>query len=107
MLGIIAAVYGLVTVITGKFWLGKGKVATGNPARIAGGCLLAVFPVQFALGFAMGMAGLTSTAAVWGVSLATLIAGFVVAFQIAGKAAKAQAQAQNQFAAPEQTRAAA
>ena len=106
MLGIFAAVYGLITVIMGKFWLGKGKVVTGTPARIAGGCLLAVFPVQFVLGFAMGMAGLTSSGAVWGMSLATLIGGFVAAFMIAGKAAKAQ-QGQSQFAAPQQTKAAA
>ena len=107
MLQIFGFVYGLVTLIAGKFWLGKGRVATGNPARVAGAVLVAPFPIALCLGLVLGVAGvpldrMTSML----IELPLLIASLVIAFRIAGKAAKAQASGQNagqsagQFQAP-------
>jgi hypothetical protein len=94
MLQIIGFVYGLVTLIAGKFWLGKGRVATGAPARIAGAVLAEPF-VAFGLGMVLAIAGMkltTMTAMI--IELPLLIAAFIVAFKIAGKAANQQAQGQ-------------
>ena len=48
-------VVGLIALVTGKVKLGKNRVATGIPARIAGAFFLLPFPVAFAIGFAIGL----------------------------------------------------
>ena len=95
MLQLIGFVYGLVTLIAGKFWLGKGRKAVGTPARTAGAVLVAEPFVAFGLGFILAMARVNVTG-VTGllIEIPLLIAAFVVAFRIAGKAADQQATGQ-------------
>lgn len=91
MIQLIAFIYGIVVLITGKFSLGKGRAAVGTPARIAG-LVLVVTPI---LGFALGMMlaamnlGLPQVAFL-GLDLVMLVGSLAVAFMIASKAVKAQ-----------------
>ncbi|MCA9289051.1 MAG: hypothetical protein KDA05_10730 [Phycisphaerales bacterium] len=91
MIQLIAFIYGIVVLITGRFSLGKGRAAVGTPARIAG-LVLVVTPI---LGFALGMmlaamnVGLPQVAFL-GLDLVMLVGSLAVAFMIASKAVKAQ-----------------
>lgn len=94
MLHLIAFVYGLYALITAKFHLGKGRVATGQPARVAGIVLVAEGLVANAAVFALAAVGVRMGLLMqMAVTLPVLIAAFVVAFKIAGRGvATAQAQ---------------
>src|SRR5262249_35014620 len=52
-IGLIVA--GLIVLVTGKFKLGKDRIATGAAARIAGAVFLLPFPVAFAIGFIIAL----------------------------------------------------
>ena len=84
MLQIIAFVYGIVVLITGKFGLGKGRVARGTPARLAG-LVLVVQPV-LALGLGFGLAAANveiERGVLLIIDIGLLITAFVVATLIA------------------------
>lgn len=86
MLHLIAFVYGLYALITAKFHLGKGRVATGQPARVAGIVLVAEGVVANAAVFALAAAGVRMGLLLqMAVTLPVLIVAFVVAFKIASK----------------------
>lgn len=91
MLQIIAFVYGIVVLITGKFGLGKGRVARGTPARLAG--LVLVLQPVLAIGIGFGIAAADvqiERGVLLVVDIALLIAAFVVATLIARAGARAQ-----------------
>ncbi len=97
MLQIFGFIYGLVALITGKFFLGKGRKAVGTPARIAGLVLVLEPLAAFAVAFVVAMAGVNVTQGVaMAIEIPLLIAAFVVAFRIAGNAATAQQATQPQ-----------
>lgn len=91
MLQIIAFVYGIVVLITGKFGLGKGRVARGTPARLAG-LVLVVQPV-LALGLGFGLAAANveiERGVLLIIDIGLLITAFVVATLIARAGARTQ-----------------
>lgn len=91
MLQLVGLVYGLIALVTGKFFLGKGRKATGRPARMAGLVLVLEPFVAFAIGMGLGLSGMEIAGAmIFGVELVLLVAAFGVAFMIATKAARAQ-----------------
>jgi WD40 repeat protein len=52
-IGLIVA--GLIVLVTGKFKLGKNRVARGAAARFAGAVLLLPLPLAFGIGFIVGL----------------------------------------------------
>lgn len=97
MLQIIGFIYGLVALITGKFFLGKGRKAVGQPARLAGLVLVVEPFVAFGVAFTLALAGVNLGGGMGLlIEVPLLIAAFVVAFRIAGKAAAAQQAGQSQ-----------
>ena len=90
MLHLIAFVYGLYALITGTFHLGKGRKATGQPARIAGVVLVLEAFVANGAVFALAAAGVRMGLLMqMAVTIPVLIVAFAVAFKIAGRGAQA------------------
>jgi hypothetical protein len=48
--GIVALVFGIITVVTGKLKLGDTRIVVGAPARIAGVILIMSFPLALLVG---------------------------------------------------------
>lgn len=95
MLQIFGFVYGLVTLIAGKFWLGKGRKAVGTPARIAGAVLVVEPFVAFGIVMILMLVGVNFTRMTsMLIELPLLIAAIIVANKIASRAATQQAMAQ-------------
>lgn len=99
MLQLIGFVYGLVTLIAGKFWLGKGRKAVGTPARIAGAVLVVEPFVALGITMILMLAGVdVGRLGAMLIQIPLLIAAFIIANKIASRAANQQAMQQNAMA---------
>ena len=85
MLEIIVIIFGIVTLIRGKYPMGGGRELVGGRARIIGGILLAYLPVSFGIGVILAVMGegeVSKGAALAG-SIVLLIITIVVAIFVA------------------------
>lgn len=103
MLEIVVIIYGLVTLIRGKFSLTGQRTLLGWRARVCGGILLAHLLIAFTGGILLAMTGNATTGAAFGVSIASLITVMIVAHVVGSrlyKGQEAETQAMGPFPPP-------
>jgi|APSaa5957512576_1039674.scaffolds.fasta_scaffold105489_2 hypothetical protein len=65
-------VFGIYSMVTGKYSLGKGRTVEGSKARILGGICLLPFPLALAVGIVLGL-----FSAILGISIPLWLSGVV------------------------------